>query len=61
MSPAKLRAFQSAFAGHLRSPVKAGRPSGVPARPAKIYRELVFNNITGFIDACFPVAKSLFP
>jgi hypothetical protein len=61
MSIATLREFQSAFAGHLRSPSTAGRPYGVPARPAKIYRELLFNNITGFIDACFPVAKSLFP
>jgi hypothetical protein len=61
MSAAKLSEFQSAFAGHLRSPSTAGRPSGIPARPAKIYRELLFNNITGFIDACFPVAKSLFP
>lgn len=61
MSTASLREFQSAFAGHLRSPSAAGRPYGVPARPAKIYRELLFNNITGFIDACFPVAKSLFP
>ena len=61
MSAAKLRGFQSAFAGYLRSPGTTGRPPGVPARTAKIYRELVFNNVTGFIDACFPVAKSLFP
>lgn len=60
MKAANLRDFQSGFAKHLRDPSRAARPVGVPARPAKIYQELLFNNITGFIDTCFPVAKSLF-
>jgi uncharacterized protein len=61
MSAVKLQGFQSGFAKHLRSPSRVKRPAGVPLRPAKIYQELLFNNICGFVDSCFPVAKSLFP
>jgi hypothetical protein len=61
MSVAGLRAFQSGFAKHVRNPSQVRCPDGVPEGPAKIYRELLFNNITGFIDSCFPVAKSLMP
>jgi hypothetical protein len=61
MSAVKLQDFQSGFAKHLRSPFRVKRPAGVPLRPAMIYQELLFNNICGFVDSCFPVAKSLFP
>ena len=61
MSAVKLQDFQSGFAKHLRSPSRVKRPAGVPLRPAKIYQELLFNNVCGFVDSCFPVAKSLLP
>jgi hypothetical protein len=54
-----LQRFQRDFAAHLRSPGQARRPVGVPKRAAEIYSELLFNNICGFINACFPVARSL--
>lgn len=59
-APAGLKAFQSAYGKHLRKPAPTSRPQGVPARASEIYEELFFNNICGFINNCFPVAKSLF-
>ena len=60
LAPKKLQSFQQEYALYLRDPKNTKRPSGVPARQSKIYEELLFNNICGFIDACFPVAKTLF-
>lgn len=60
MNPAmSLHRFQREFAAHLRSPARVRRPNGVPKRAAGIYSELLFNNICGFINACFPVARRL--
>jgi hypothetical protein len=59
-APRSLHNFQQEFSSYLRDPKKLRRPQGIPARPLRIYEELLFNNICGFIDACFPVAKSLF-
>lgn len=61
MNAVALRGFQHAFAKHLRNPARTKRPAGVPARPARIYQGLLFNNICGFLDTCFPVSKSLMP
>ncbi len=49
--------FQHALGRHLRDPRQAPRPAGVPARRMAIYNELLFNNLTGFLDACFPVTR----
>lgn len=51
--------FQMAFGRHLRDPHHAARPAGVPARRAAVYSELLFNNVAGFLDACFPVCRSM--
>jgi len=51
--------FQHDFGRHLRDPRRAPRPAGVPARRAAIYCELLFNNLTGFLDACYPVTRSV--
>ncbi len=56
---ADFQAFQRAFALHLRDPHHSPRPTGMPARRAAIYRELVFNNLRGFLDTCFPVCHDL--
>lgn len=58
--PDSLFQFQSAMSAYLRDPKKIPRPHGIPKRPAKIYEQLLFNNICGFVDACFPVSRSLF-
>lgn len=51
--------FQMAFGRHLRDPHHAPRPAGVPGRRAAVYGELLFNNVTGFLDACFPVCRAV--
>jgi uncharacterized protein len=50
--------FQMAFGRRCRDP-RAARPADVPARRMAVYEELLFNNITGFLDACFPVCRKL--
>ncbi|MDP3538722.1 MAG: putative DNA-binding domain-containing protein [Azonexus sp.] len=59
MSAPDFQAFQQAFGRHLRDPHHTPRPAGVPARRMAVYNELLFNNITGFLDACFPVCRKL--
>jgi hypothetical protein len=51
--------FQRDFGRYLRDPRRAPRPAGVPARGTAIYAELLFNNLTGFLDACYPVTRSV--
>lgn len=51
--------FQYAFARHIRDPRQAARPAGVPARRMGIYRELLYNNLEGFLLACFPVTRQM--
>lgn len=51
--------FQRAFGRHLRDPHHTPRPEGVPARRMAVYNELLFNNICGFLDACFPICRQL--
>lgn len=58
MNAPDFRSFQRAFARHLRDPQHTPRPAGVPARRMAVYNELLFNNICGFLDSCFPVARA---
>ena len=51
--------FQHDLAQHLRDPHHTRRPAGVPARRMAVYNELLFNNICGFVDSCFPVCRQL--
>ncbi|MDH5205103.1 MAG: putative DNA-binding domain-containing protein [Hylemonella sp.] len=51
--------FQQAFARHLRDPHHAPRPAGVNARRMAVYSELLFNNVCGFLDRCFPLSRQL--
>ena len=51
--------FQHALAAHLRDPHHTRRPAGVPARRMAVYNELLFNNVCGFVDSCFPVCRQL--
>ncbi len=56
---AHFQQFQRDFGAYLRHPRGSHRPADIPARPAGVYRELVFNNVCGFLDTCFPVCRSL--
>lgn len=50
--------FQRAFGRHIRDPRISPRPAGVPARRMAVYNEMLFNNICGFLDSCFPVCRA---
>ena len=51
--------YQREFTAHVRDPRAAQRPDGVEARRMRVYNELLFNNLKGFLDTCFPVASDL--
>ena len=55
----EFQTFQQAFARHLRDPQRTPRPPGVPARGMAAYNELVFNNLSGFLDSGFPVCRAI--
>jgi hypothetical protein len=60
MSAASLREQQMTMARYLRDPERQPPPEGVEDRRLKVYRELVYNNIEGFISGGFPVLRSLY-
>jgi len=51
--------YQFAFTAHIRDPKAHPRPPGVEARRMKVYNELLFNNLEGFLLACFPVLRQV--
>ena len=60
MAIAAFQQLQYEFTRHIRDPQHSDKPKGIEARRMKIYRELLFNNITSFIDSAFPVLHSLY-
>ena len=60
MSAPELKASQLEMAAYLRNPEKASAPRGVEERRLKIYRNLIYSNIEGFISGGFPVLRSLY-
>ena len=60
VSGEKLRSFQLEYGKYLRDPENSVLPEGIPARRSEIYEGLLFNNVSGFINNCFPVARSLY-
>lgn len=60
MTPGTLRQQQLEMTSYLRDPDNNPAPAGVEARRLKIYEELVYNNIEGFISRGFPVLRSLY-
>lgn len=57
---ADLRTSQLTMARYLRNPETAPAPEGVEPRRLKIYQDLIYNNIEGFISSGFPVLRSLY-
>jgi hypothetical protein len=57
--------YQAAFAARIRNPASrsnpagAPRPPGAPTRRMRVYEELLFNNLEGFLLACYPVTRKL--
>ena len=55
-----LQALQRRFTAHIRNPAEVAAPEGVELRRMKIYNDLVYNNIEGFLSGGFPVLRSLY-
>ncbi len=50
---------QYEFTAYIRDPVKNPLPSDIEARRINLYRELIFNNVEGFLADSFPVLRRL--
>src|SRR6185295_3414878 len=48
-------------AAHLRDPKRNRAPAGIEARRMKIYAELFYNNVEGFLANAFPVLRRITP
>ncbi len=55
-----LRDSQLRMAKYLRDPEHRPAPEGIEERRLKVYRDLIFNNLEGFIRGGFPVLRSLY-
>jgi len=55
-----LRNAQLEMARYLRDPEREPAPRNIEPRRLKIYQDLVYNNIEGFISSGFPVLRSLY-
>jgi hypothetical protein len=60
MSDSALQTSQLTMARYLRNPAQHPPPAGIEPRRLKIYQDLVYNNIEGFISGGFPVLRSLY-
>ena len=60
MAEAGFKQQQYAFTAHIRNPRAVPCPSGVEDRRMKIYRELLYNNVEGFVSSGFPVLRSMY-
>ncbi len=56
--PVALEAFQKTYSDYIRGS-NTVLPKGIPPRRSEIYEHLLRNNNKGFLDRCFPVAKSI--
>lgn len=57
--PAHFQELQRSLAAHLRDPDSNPPPQGVEDRRIGIYRDLIYNNMEGFLSSGFPVIRSL--
>ncbi len=60
MASADFKKHQYEFTAHIRDPEKNPKPEGIEDRRMAIYRELLFNNIEGFIASGFPVVRKIY-
>lgn len=50
---------QASFSGYIRNPDEKPLPDGIEARRMKIYSELFYNNVEGFIRSSFPILRQI--
>ncbi len=60
MTEPAFKKFQYEFTAHLRDPENVPAPEGIEDRRIKIYRDLLYNNVEGFIASGFPVIRSIY-
>ena len=48
------------FTAHIRDPDENAMPEGIEDRRMGIYRELLYNNVEGFISSGFPVLREIY-
>lgn len=56
----KFQQVQQDFVAYLRAPQQSVKPGDVAQERLDVYRELLFNNVSGFVSSAFPVLKSLY-
>ncbi len=56
----KFKQVQHQFVAYLRSPDQSEKPTDIGQERLDVYRELLFNNVSGFVSSAFPVLKSLY-
>jgi uncharacterized protein len=59
--PQAFQRLQYRFAAHLRDPKRHPAPRGIEARRMRIYAELFYNNVQGFLANAFPVLRRITP
>jgi hypothetical protein len=60
MTAPSFQQTQYEFTAHLRDPEKNPAPEGIEDRRLGIYRELLYNNVEGFLSGGFPVIRSIY-
>ena len=60
MVKTNFKEIQYAFTAHLRDPENNPAPEGIEDRRIGIYRNLLYNNIEGFLSKGFPVIRSIY-
>lgn len=53
--------LQYRFAAHLRDPRRHRAPGGIEPRRLRVYAELFYNNVQGFLATAFPVLRRITP
>jgi hypothetical protein len=61
MSEPDFLRVERTFAAHLRNPDRVAPPADIEDRRLQVYRDLVYNNVAGFLDNGFPVLRSIMP
>lgn len=51
---------QQQFVAYLRAPEQNEKPADIEQERLDVYRELLFNNVAGFVSSAFPVLNSLY-
>ncbi|MGB5278841.1 MAG: putative DNA-binding domain-containing protein [Gammaproteobacteria bacterium] len=60
MTEPTFKKYQYDFTAHLRDPEHNPAPEGIEDRRIGIYRDLLYNNVEGFIANGFPVLRSIY-